>query len=101
MRVLFILKSGCGYGHWSHKSSGLFNSASACAQMLEDDGIPSKVVEVVDNNCIDREVHKFRPTHVIIEALWVVPEKFSVLSKLHPKSEVDCAGSLQGSIPCE
>ena len=85
MRVLFILKSGCGYGHWSHKSSGLFNSASACAQMLEDDGIPSKVVEVVDNNCIDREVHKFRPTHVIIEALWVVPEKFSVLSKLHPK----------------
>lgn len=85
MRVLFILKSGCGYGHWSHKSSGLYNSAAACAAMLQDEGIPSKVVEVIDNNCIDREVHLFSPTHVIIEALWVVPEKFAVLSRLHPK----------------
>jgi len=43
------------------------------------------VVSVVDNNCIDREVHKFKPTHVFIEALWVVPSKFHVLLKLHPK----------------
>lgn len=36
-----------------------------------------------DNNCIDRLVTKHRPTHVIIEAYWVVPEKFDVLMPLH------------------
>ena len=33
---------------------------------------------------IDREVAQFKPDTVIIEALWVVPEKFDVLKKLHP-----------------
>jgi len=47
-------------------------------------GVEADLVEVVDNNSIDREVHKHRPTHVFIEALWVVPEKFDVLIKLHP-----------------
>ena len=32
----------------------------------------------------DREVTKHKPTHVIIEALWVVPTKFYILQKLHP-----------------
>jgi hypothetical protein len=52
--------------------------------MLVDNSIHSKVVVVTDNNDIDREVVSYRPTHVIIEALWVVPEKFDVLAKLHP-----------------
>jgi hypothetical protein len=43
------------------------------------------IVEVVDNNSIDREVTRFKPDVVIIEALWVVPEKFDVLKRLHPK----------------
>jgi len=38
----------------------------------------------VDNNCIDRLVTEHNPTHVIIEALWVVPSKFAELTKLHP-----------------
>jgi hypothetical protein len=42
------------------------------------------MVVVNDNNDIDREVTLHKPTHVIIEALWVVPSKFEVLSKLHP-----------------
>jgi hypothetical protein len=66
-------------------SSGLRNSASFVVEMLNENGIEAKLVEVVDNNCIDREVTEYRPTHVIIEAFWVVPEKFGVLSKLHPK----------------
>jgi len=45
----------------------------------------AKIVKVIDNNDIDREVFAFKPTHVIIEALWVVPEKFEVLQKLYPK----------------
>lgn len=39
---------------------------------------------VVVHNCIDRTVTEYRPTHVIIEALWVVPPKFEILHKLHP-----------------
>jgi hypothetical protein len=53
-------------------------------EMLLANGIESRLVVVADNNCIDREVTKFKPTHVIIEALWVVPQKFTVLQRLHP-----------------
>jgi hypothetical protein len=53
--------------------------------MLNKAGINSHLVEVIDNNCIDKEVTKFKPTVVIIEAFWVVPEKFEILHKLHPK----------------
>lgn len=77
-RVLFILKKN-GYG----LSSGLLNSAEKNAQALIDMGYEAKVVVVVDNNCIDREVSLYKPTHVIIEAIWVVPEKMMVLTKLH------------------
>lgn len=66
------------------KSSGLLNSAKFVSDMLNENGIISKVVDVEDNNKIDREVHLFKPDVVIIEALWVVPEKFEVLTKLHP-----------------
>jgi len=55
--------------------------------MLTRNGVDCKVVGVQDNNCIDREVTEYKPTHVIIEALWVVPEKFEVLTRLHPKVE--------------
>jgi hypothetical protein len=52
--------------------------------MLQKRGIECKVVMVVDNNCIDREVHQYKPTHVFIEALWVVPSKFHVLLPKYP-----------------
>ena len=84
-RVLFILKRhshySLEYGRCRH--SGLYNSAKFVADMI-DKVFASKVVEVVDNNDIDREVSQYKPTHVIIEALWVVPEKFEILHKLHP-----------------
>ena len=65
-------------------SSGLRNSAMFVVDMLNENGVEAKLVEVVDNNCIDREVTLYKPTHVIIEAFWVVPEKFDVLIPLHP-----------------
>jgi hypothetical protein len=79
-RVLFVLKKN-GYG----LSSGLLNSAEKNAQSLMDMGYESKVVVVPDNNSIDREVSQYKPTHVIIEAIWVVPEKMRVLTQLHPR----------------
>ena len=88
-KILFILKRRDDYHAEKHShiglSTGLYNSASFMNQMLVDNGFDSKLVVVIDNNCIDREVTKHKPTHVIIEALWVVPSKFSVLCRLHPK----------------
>ena len=87
--VLFILKRKDNYNHerdGKHVglSTGLFNSASFVSDMLNDNGIDSAMEVAVDNNCIDRLVSKHKPTFVVIEALWVVPQKFEVLQKLHP-----------------
>lgn len=86
MRVLFVLKKRNLYSAETKKeiTAGLHNSATFVSEMLTKLGVLNKVVYVVDNNCIDREVHQYKPTHVIIEALWVVPEKFEILQKLHP-----------------
>jgi len=86
-KVLFICKKRHVYSTTTNTpiSSGLLNSAKFVVDMLNDNGIKAKLVDVVDNNHIDREVTWYNPTHVIIEALWVTPEKFKVLTKLHPK----------------
>jgi len=87
-KILFICKKRKTYGTGPYThivSSGLLNSARFVNDMLVENGIDSTIIEVIDNNCIDREVKKHNPTHVIIEALWVVPEKFEILTKLHPK----------------
>jgi hypothetical protein len=96
-RILFILKrrscyeqynNGLPYGCYADDfSSGLLNSVRFLVDMLTDAGIECKMVQVVDNNSIDREVTLYKPTHAIIEALWVVPEKFDVLQRLHPRVE--------------
>lgn len=87
IKVLFITKkkksSGPGpYGQTI--SSGLLNSATFVHNMLLANGIDSNIIEVQDNNAIDKFVNEIKPSHVIIEALWVVPGKFEILTKLHP-----------------
>jgi glycosyltransferase involved in cell wall biosynthesis len=82
-KVLFVCKKRMGYGY-GLGASGLLNSAQFMVDMLNDAGVPAKLVQVVDNNDIDREVFSYRPTHVMIEAVWVVPEKFDVLARIHP-----------------
>lgn len=85
--ILFITKQRKIYSSEAINriSSGLFNSANFVNKMLIKNGIKSNIVDVIDNNDIDREVTKHNPTHVIIEALWVIPEKFKVLIKRHPR----------------
>lgn len=82
-----------GFSQYCRRSSGLFNSTRFVVEALQSRGIVSKIVEVDDNNEIDKEVSRFRALSrfgrrermiVIIEALWVVPEKFDVLKQLHP-----------------
>lgn len=66
-------------------SSGLLNSSKFVSDSIQQLGVESKTIQVIDNNCIDREVSLYKPTHVFIEAVWVVPNKFEILQKLHPK----------------
>lgn len=86
--VLFVLKRREDYNNDRPNpiglSTGLYNSAKFVNDMFNSVGISSALEVVVDNNDIDRVVTLHQPTHVIIEALWVVPSKFSVLSQLHP-----------------
>jgi hypothetical protein len=94
-KILFILKhrdnNDSPYSHGAALSSGLLNSAGMIKTMLDKLGIgshhekcQSRVVQVIDNNCIDKHVSQFKPDIVVIEAIWVVPEKFKQLTKLHP-----------------
>jgi hypothetical protein len=95
-RVLFVCKQRNLYGvtveatdkpYSNGPSYGLINSCRLVGEALSKRlgaDFDYKIVEVVDNNCIDREVAQYMPTHCIIEALWVVPSKFEVLCKLHP-----------------
>lgn len=99
-RVLFVLKfredtyggADKENGNWGDGgedarrplSSGLFNSARMVASMLEHNGVPTRLVHVADNNCIHREIVKFSADVVIIEAFWVVPEKFDELRSVCP-----------------
>lgn len=87
-KVLFVLKYREIYGGYCSGTyplaSGLYNSARLVHNMLLAAGVESKLTQVVDNNEIDKEVTEYRPTHVIIEAIWVVPDKFDILQKLHP-----------------
>lgn len=83
-KILFICRRRSNfYG----PSFGLINSCRFIANALEQNEISCKVVVVTDNNDIDREVSRYKPSHVFIEALWVVPSKFEELIPLHPKVE--------------
>lgn len=90
IKVQFILKHRESY--WGKEetkkvslSSGLFNSASFIVDALNGfTKVEAEICHVVDNNGIDKEVTRFKPDIAIIEAYWVVPEKFEILHKLHP-----------------
>lgn len=87
-RVLFILKRREDYNSVVHShigmSTGLYNSAKFMNDMLLQNGIESHLEVVVDYNKIDRQVWLYRPTHVILEAIWVPPTKITELQRLHP-----------------
>ena len=87
-KVLFILKRRPDFDATVHThvglSTGLYNSAKFMNDMLLDHGIESHLEVVEDYNRIDKFVTLHRPTHCIIEAIWVIPQKFLILQKLHP-----------------
>lgn len=89
-KIQFLLRRRDSY--WGNDvkastlSSGLLNSARFVAEALNDSKkVKAELVQVTDNNDIDREVTRFRPDVVVLEAYWVVPEKMELLTRLHPK----------------
>jgi hypothetical protein len=91
-KILFILHKRDQYQSWSlynydNFSSGLSNSVNFITQMLKSEKFDTKQVEVIDNNEIDHEISIYNPDIVILEALWVVPDKLNILSKLYPSIE--------------
>ena len=66
-------------------SVGLINSATFVVNALNKRSIESRLDIVIDANEIDRVVSSFRPTHAIVEAIWVTPDKMRELLKRHPK----------------
>jgi len=89
--LLFLLKQrntfwSSGDEYASELSSGLLNSVRFITRMIEKSfGFCQPYLEqVVDGNGVDRVVSQIGPQVVIIEALWVTPEKLSELCRLHP-----------------
>ncbi len=52
--------------------------------MLNKEGISSDLVQVIDSNRIDKEIHQKKPSVVFIEAYWCPVLKLKELQKLHP-----------------
>lgn len=103
VRALFLLKKREDYNtdlaNFNNFTvmTGMYNSSTFVSDMLNSNGIESKVKVLTDNNDIDRAVTEYKPTHVFIEGLWVVPEKFNVLKPLHP--EVQWVVRIHSEIP--
>lgn len=96
MKILFICKERLvTYGH----SYGLVNSALFVSNFLNSISIESKVCTVTDGNEIDKVVFTEKPTHVIIEAIWVTPQKIKELLAIPRYSEVKWIIRIHSKIP--
>ena len=81
-KILFVCKKRNNSYDPTGISYGLLNSCRFVGEAMESefpDVFTYDIVVVTDNNDIEREVVRHKPTHVIIEALWVVPSKFEIL----------------------
>ena len=81
---LFICKENYSYGSEKVTFHGLLNSSDFISRFLNEKGIKSKTEMVKDSNDIDSIVTIHNPSAVVIEALWVTPEKMQELVSLHP-----------------
>jgi hypothetical protein len=82
---LFIIKKFYDYNGANQISNGLRKSAMFVVDMLLSEGYRAKLVEAIDGNSIDALVAQYKPARVVIEAIWVTPEKMAELQKLWPK----------------
>jgi len=91
-KILFILKQrnqiwNSGDSYAQELSSGLLNSVRIIEHMINSyfGDCNSELVQVVDGNAVDREVSRQQPNLVIIEAIWVTPDKLRELTAKYPQ----------------
>ena len=77
-KILFLIKERIHDSVYG-VTSGLFNSAQFVVNFLKGYGVDVKLVSIIDSNSIDREVTKFNPDLVVLEALWATPQKLQEL----------------------
>ncbi len=65
-----------------HLATGMYNSAKFVVDTLNSNDREAGIGIMVDGNTIDAAVMAYDPTHVIIEGLWVTPDKFAELMAL-------------------
>jgi len=88
LKLLFLLKKGMNSGGYTQNApkAGLYNSARMTAAMLQKHlDIHTHLEVVIDANGIDRQIHIYKPDYVVLEAIWVTPQKLYELVALHPK----------------
>ena len=84
-KILFVLKRPSDKEDYStNKHTGLFNSCVFLVELLNDIGFEAILDFAVDGNYIEKLVVKYRPDVVILEALWVTPDKVIELSEIYP-----------------
>ncbi|WP_407305824.1 hypothetical protein [Acinetobacter sp.] len=104
-RSLFILKRRHDYTQDPSYSSsyqvatGMYNSSKFVVDELEAGKRECKLELVVDNNDIDRVVTEYKPTHVFLEGLWVVPSKFEELMAIPRHKNVKWHIRIHSEIP--
>lgn len=104
-KSLFLLKRREDYSQDpSYTSSyqiatGMYNSAKFVSDELAAAGRETKVVLCIDANDIDREVTDYKPTHVFIEGLWVIPSKFKELMAIQRHKDVKFHVRIHSEIP--
>lgn len=86
-RVLFIIKKFYDYYPPHHISNGLRTSALLVVKMLASLGYDVFLAEAIDGNSIDALVAQYKPDRVVIEAIWVTPDKMAELQRLWPNVE--------------
>lgn len=80
MKVLFICKDRGAYKHGKY---GLWNSANLVIKEIGSN-FDCKLITTIDGNTIDRDVYINKPDIVILEAIWVTPEKVKELHDIYP-----------------
>lgn len=87
MKVIFICKERSIEGY-SLGTYGLWNSARmVCEYLQTTHTIESDIYKVVDANDVNKVVYETNPDVVVIEALWITPEKLKeIMSQYHSRN---------------
>jgi len=85
-KILILLKKHNESAGAFTSKAGLSNSASFLKRILEKNiNVICELKLCIDANCINKEIHDFRPDICILEAIWVPPYKLKELTTLWPK----------------